>query len=241
MKKLLILTLGIFFFIGLISAESIGTFKQNQDVQLYQTCNNCSYCNFTSVKYPNSTNILTNVITTQDETYFYYDFGKGNTSVLGVYTYCYDCGNALNSATGCLEFEVNGTGQELTQQKAILYVVLFGLLIFLFVVNLVVIPFLPSGDDRDEEGTLVSINQLKYVRPVLYVTAYLILTSIMFISSNISLAYLGTTLFGNFLFMAFKIMFALALPMTTFWFILIVYNVFKDKEMKGYLERGIIT
>lgn len=241
-KEYIILIIAMIFglLINLTSAESIGTFKQKEDIQLYQTCNNCTYCNFTSITYPNSSIILSNVVTTKDETYFSYNLDGGNTSVIGEYDYCYDCGNGIDRATGCLTFEINGTGQELTQQKSTLYVVLFGILILLFVVNLFVIPMLPSKNEYDEEGTLISITQLKYVRPILYVTAYLIFMSIMFISSNVSLAYLGTSLMGTFLFRIYQIMMALALPMVTFWFVFIVYNIFKDKEMKRYIERGLI-
>lgn len=98
------------FILPLCSSASIGIFKQNQDVELYQVCNNCTYCNFTSVKYPNSTNILTNAIAESDGTRYYYNLNGANTSTLGIYSYCYDCGNTVESVTGCLDFEVTPSG-----------------------------------------------------------------------------------------------------------------------------------
>jgi len=82
-KEYIILVTAIIFglVINLVGAVSIGTFKQNDNIQLYQICNNCTYCNFTSIKYPNSSNILTSIETTQDETYFYYNLGEGNTTI----------------------------------------------------------------------------------------------------------------------------------------------------------------
>jgi hypothetical protein len=221
-----------------VSATSIGTFKQSEDIELYQTCNNCTYCNFTSIKYPNSTNILTNRETTKAGTYYSYKLAKSNLSVLGTYVYCYDCGNAAEKSTGCIDFNVNMTGEELTQSKATFYLGLLALLIFLFVVNVVAIPYLPSGDNTDEEGKLISVNQLKYLKPILIFTAYLFLMAIVYVGSNISFAYLGTVLFGKILFRIFQVMMLLAYPMVVVWVIFLLYSMFQDRTMKKYLERG---
>lgn len=153
------------------------------------------------------------------------------------------CCNSTTNTGGYRQgvFEVNLSGVEFTEARAILYIGLMGMLIFLFIINLIVIPLLPSKDNYDEEGTLISINQLKYLRPILYVTAYLLLMSLMFVSSNIAFAYLGTDLIGDLLFNIFQIMMVLALPMVVIWFIYILASIFQDREMKRYLERGIIT
>jgi len=112
MKKLLILILGILLVMPLINAVSIGTFQRSSDVELYQTCNNCTYCNLTAIKYPNSTNILTNVAMNNLGTYYYYVLDENYTGVLGSYIYCYDCGNPYEKATGCIEFEITESGYE---------------------------------------------------------------------------------------------------------------------------------
>ena len=57
MKKIILfLCLGIFIF-SLVSAETclktegcIGEFEIGVDIELYQTCNNCTYCNFTKLR-----------------------------------------------------------------------------------------------------------------------------------------------------------------------------------------------
>ena len=43
--------------VSLVSSSQLGTFKQYEDVTLYQMCDNCTYVNITTIKYPNS-NIL---------------------------------------------------------------------------------------------------------------------------------------------------------------------------------------
>jgi hypothetical protein len=103
----------LFFFIFLISfisAESIGTFKQNSEIELFQTCNNCTYCNLTSIKYPNSTSFLSNLEMSRDGTYYNYYLSSNYTNIVGDYKYCYDCGNSYESLTGCIDFEITQTG-----------------------------------------------------------------------------------------------------------------------------------
>lgn len=85
MKKiLLILFLGMFL-ISLASAEiqTLGTFKQRECINLIQTCENCTYNNISTVLYPNSSVVLSNVVMTKDDTYYNYTFC--NTSTLGSY------------------------------------------------------------------------------------------------------------------------------------------------------------
>ena len=236
----LIFIIGIFL-ISFISAESIGTFKIKEDVQLYQTCNNCTYCNLTSIKYPNSSNMLMGKNMTMSNTFFSYDLDGGNLSIIGTYKYCYECGNTYESITGCLDFTINGTGYPLDQPKAMIYLGLLFLLLVLFVIDIVFIPTLPTKDNYDEEGTLISINQLKYIRPILWVVAYLILMSITFIGSNVALAYMGENLIGMVLLRISQIMLALMLPGLVIWFIYIFYNIYQDKQLKEGLERGIVN
>ncbi|GBE19352.1 hypothetical protein BMS3Abin17_00075 [archaeon BMS3Abin17] len=115
MKKIICFMILSIFIISLISAESIGTFPQDADVEIYNTCNNCTYCNYTRIKGVNNQTLLSNVQATQDGTYFYYNLGEGNTTTLGDYTYCYDCGNAAESETGCNTFKITPSGKSGTE------------------------------------------------------------------------------------------------------------------------------
>ena len=117
------------FLISMVSAVSIGTFEKNTDIELYQTCNNCTYCNFTTIKYPNSTNILTNVEATKRGTYYSYNLSAGNLTANGEYSYTYDCGNAVESLTDTLFFDVNPTGVDLSGSSNVAIGVLFGALV----------------------------------------------------------------------------------------------------------------
>ena len=121
------------FLISFASAISIGDFQQNTDVELYQTCNNCTYCNLTSIK-QQATTLLTDVEMTKTGTYYSYNLTSGNTTTIGKYTYCYDCGNNADSRTGCIDFKITLTGEQISLSNSIIvivFLILAGIFLFL--------------------------------------------------------------------------------------------------------------
>jgi hypothetical protein len=59
-RQLFLLVFVSLLLIGFVSAEvqSLGTFKQNQCVNVIQTCSNCTYANISSIVAPDSTEVL---------------------------------------------------------------------------------------------------------------------------------------------------------------------------------------
>lgn len=102
----------------LCSAEiqTLGTFKQNECVNLIQTCDNCSFVNITSLIYPNSTDDLKNITMEKRGTYYNYTFCKNK--ALGKYIY-----NTLGDDNGIatvqpVEYYINAIGFESTEASA---------------------------------------------------------------------------------------------------------------------------
>jgi hypothetical protein len=162
-----------------------------------------------------------------------------NFSELGQHSYFIWCNSTAFGGEASGLFEVTPTGKMLNSSQTAILLSGLILLVILFIINIGVIPMLPSGDNRDEEGTLISINQLKYLRGILYLTAYFLLIGIVFVGANITLAYSGETFIGGVLFTMFRLLFGFALPIIVLWFIYLFYSIFQDKQMKGYLERGL--
>ena len=82
--------------------ESLGVFKQNDQVQLVQTCSICDYVTLDSIKYPDGTiNSIDENMTKVGST-FYYNFTQ--TSQLGEYIYNTYYGNW----TAPVSFEIEG-------------------------------------------------------------------------------------------------------------------------------------
>lgn len=102
------------FLIGIIGfgaaqVQHLGTFKQNNHVNLTQVCDNCTYVNITQVLYPNSSfALLGQYGMTKNGTIFYLEFN--NTATIGTYIYT-TCGD-LNGVATCdsVDFEITPTG-----------------------------------------------------------------------------------------------------------------------------------
>ena len=233
-----IILLGIFS-ITIISAVSIGEFKLEEDVLIYQTCNNCTGCDFTRVIDEDDNVIISNVDAVKDGTFYSYNISSGNFTVAGDYTYCYSCGNPVENRTGCIDFEMTRTGGDLTREMTTVYILSVVVLFILFVLCLIGVSKLPSKDAADEEGVIIQVSNLKHLRPVLLGVAWGILLAIIYASSNLAIVYLPDDVFANLLFNSFTVMFWMTFLITPFWFIWIFVRIFRDKEMKELISRGV--
>lgn len=227
------------FTINLTTAEveTLGIFKQNDCVDLLQTCSNCTYSNLSSVIFPNGTTYPISLLMTKHGTEYNYSFC--NTSALGTYI-----ANGFSDVDGtntvwAYDFEITYTGKALNTQTSILYIALFSLLIFFLIFTIYGIARLPGKDTTTEDNLLIDINKLKYLRTVLYGVCWGLILAIMFIVANISIGYLPDSLIGKFFFTTYSVMFVLTLPMIIILFIYLFYRIFTDREMKQMLERGV--
>jgi len=171
---MIFLAIGLFL-ITTVTA-SLGTFQENTEVDLIQTCNNCTYCNLTSIKYPNGTNAFTNVEMTKDNTYFNYTFNETYTSTVGEYKYCYDCGNNVERATGCINFDITLSGNPTPEGVSYL---LIGIVIIIFGIACV---FLYLTTQMESPGFKVFFMLLAFV----FLIGSLSIMSIMATDSNLT-------------------------------------------------------
>lgn len=109
-KILLVVLLGIFMIANVLAVDSLGTFKQNECVEIKQTCSSCSYVNI-SISYPNSTRAFTNQeMASEGGGVWTYDYC--NTSQIGRYEVIGEGdidGSAESFAT---YFKISPAGQE---------------------------------------------------------------------------------------------------------------------------------
>lgn len=188
---------------------------------------------------PNNQTILSNIQATADGTYYYSVINKGNFSEIGDYNYIYDCGNSEEKVTGKLDFQINYTGKELDGSTVSVYIASIFVLIFFFIIILLLINKLPSKDAVDDNGMILQVNNLKHLRPVLWGFSWGIILALMFIVSNIAIAYLPTAMIGNLFWAFFTIMFWLSMLALPLWFAWIFVGIWRDKEVKRMLERGV--
>ena len=113
------LMLGMIFLMAILpmvsATDTLGTFKQNDCVNLIQTCSNCTEVNITNLVYPNSSIALNDVTMTKVGTAYNYTYC--GTSIVGTY---------FVSGTGDLDgldtvwtytFEITPNGESLSVQQ----------------------------------------------------------------------------------------------------------------------------
>ena len=227
-----------------VSASEVNNFapvKQGECTTVKQTCASCTYVN-TSVFFPNSTLAATNQgMSDQGGGVWTLEFcdtsDRGRYDVIG-------SGDLLGTDTGfdVLYFEVSATGTELTQAKAISYIVILIISILIFFGLLFIGIKLPSKNKSDElTGYIIAVSNLKYVKTFILGLSYLSLLWISYFTWMITHAFLDFTFLSS----MFKIIFY-ALAISTFpLFILYVYftiaNFIKDKDISDLLLRGLST
>jgi len=86
MKKIFLTLILSIFLIGMVSAslESLGTFKQNENVRITQVCSDSTKMNISSIAYPNSSVAISQVeMSSAGSGEFYYNFS--DTLMIGRY------------------------------------------------------------------------------------------------------------------------------------------------------------
>jgi len=195
---------------------------------------NCTLGWNITVLNPNSTILVNNAVMDVGDYYSNYSFTP---ATQGTYLiYLTDTDGAESYSTSA---EVNYSGLELNEGKAILYIGFFGILVLMFIATFFGIGMLPASNERDEEGKLLSISYLKYFRNVLWLVEWMLLIGIVYIASNLSFAYLGEQLMAKTFFMIFHIMFAITPVIVIVWVIWIFVSMFHDKHLQNLLNRGM--
>jgi hypothetical protein len=183
--------------------------------------------------------LLYSGIPTYTSGYYSLFIDGGNFTRLGHYPYGVYCNSSKLGGSTVSYFEVNHSGMDLSGSQVTIYIILLSILVFFFFINIYGIRQLPAYNNRDEDGNLLSINHLKYLRSVLWVFAYGILLIILYIAGGLSLNYLYTNT-GDIFFTLFRILYMMVYPGIILWFIYLFVKVTQDKELKRMLERGLI-
>jgi len=238
MKKCLLILFITVFLISLVSALDYEPHELNTNLSFSFTSNNATSCNISTVNTPYGVVTINQNSTRVGQT-FNNTIAGGNFSEIGNYCFNLVCSDGSQTETGSLCRYVNYSGKQLNGAKAGLYLGFLGLLILVFFLNFFGMGFLPSRNQRNEEGKIMSISYLKYFRNVLWMTGYFLFIAIIYIASNIAFAFLEEELIANTLFMIFRVSFMMAPVIVIVWMVFIFASMFHDKEFQSMLNRGI--
>jgi hypothetical protein len=99
--------------------------------------------------------------------------------------------------------------------------------------------FLPNSNQRDEEGKILSVVYLKYLRLPLWLFAYFLFTGIVFLSSNLAYAFLGEQMFAKILFAIYTILLSLSPLIVIVLLVSFFVRLYHDKQFQKMLNRGM--
>lgn len=235
-----------------IKIPVIGTLKQNQDFlfnfHVYNSSNGVPIDNSSTdcvmhLYDPTGNQIMQENVPHSDEPTVDNEWEitilGGNLSSIGSYAYVVQCNSTSLGGFEGVGVEVTSTGIALTTASSVVYASMFFLLMAFFGVTLFGISKLPGMNQKDEEGKILSVSYLKYLRSVLWFFEWMFVLGIMFLASNLGSAYLGESLFSGTFFMIFNIMLALTPLIVIVWLIWMFVRLYHDAQFQKILNRGM--
>jgi len=236
MKRFLLIAMLILLVLPSLNAYEYH--KQSTDLAFAITSNNATACNLTTINAPGSLIIINQEGNRTSQT-FNFSIGGDNYSEFGVYCHNLECSDGFTMITGDKCYEINYFGKELTSSQSTLYIGLLAILIFILLITLFGIKYLPSDNKKDDQGRILSINFIKYLRLPLSLFAYFLFTGIIFLSSNVAYAFLSEQLGAKILFAIFSILLSVSPIILILLVISFFVKFFNDKEIQRMLNRGI--
>lgn len=242
MKKHVMLTVLTLFLLALLpqimaEQETLGTFKQDECIELIQTCSNCTQVNITNVKYPNSSVALSSVEMEKEGTFYNYSFC--NTNVVGQYIV-----NMVGDVDGIAtvvsyDFFINPQGFTITEGSGIIYSVVFIGAIILFLITLYFGIGIPWQNNRNNSGDIVSIDYKKYLKIALIFTSYLTLIFVFAIGKGMSYSFLQSTEAYGFFNVGFYILLIGLMPSLILTIVFLIIGIIFDKKIQQSITRGL--
>lgn len=238
MKRILITLVLMTFLLINISAtqQTFGTFKINEEISLIQTCSNCTFNNITAIISPNSTKVVENVIMTKQGTFYNYTFSGVNQK--GEYII-----NGIGDLDGVItiwsyNLFVTKTGTEFNISEAVTYFILaFGVLL-LFMISFYFMIVTPYSNIIDgENGAVIQLTKLKYVKLGLILLTWVLFTWFLNILIGLADNFVNLTMYYGFFGFIFDVMNRLALPLGIVIIVIALFEVIKDSNIQGNINK----
>jgi len=162
-----------------------------------------------------------------------------NFSELNTYNYGVECNNGEIGGALIGVFKTSYSGKEISTAQSILYGFFVFIIIFFMFSLFFIMDRFPKSNERDEEGRILSISYLKYTRPVILFTEWMLLVGVLYITSNLAFSYLYDTLLAKVLFVLFRITFGITPLIVILWLVWIFVKMYHDAQFQKMIKRGI--
>lgn len=219
-------------------------FAQGKEANIIDTCSNvddspCSSdfsCNLT-IAYPNSSIMVNNKQMSWNQGF--YNFSLPNTNTLGLHSYAIYCTNGTNSGIASeLYYLVNLTGEDFNIQKAILYIFVLIITLVLTLLCLYGAIKIPWKNKRGEDGYIVGMNDLKYVKLLLWFVTYLFFLFATWLTFLVS-KFLELGMTSKFFEWIYLFLLVFLFPVFIITTLSGIISYFNDKKTWRMLERNI--
>ncbi len=221
--------------LGCADAGFMGTFQQDTNVTITETCPTCTFINIT-LKNTTSDIVFNNQPMALTGGTFEYNITSGNHSELGTY-FVEGYSNLDNPFKAC--YVITNIKVETSEAEATLYVVLMILSLFVFIFSLWGSVVLPFSNPRNALGRVIDISWVKYFKISLIAITFLMFLWIMNLGVTITENSVSLTQFSGFFTMIFTITTASIWPLLVLMFILMSILIIKDLQLNKLLKRGL--
>jgi hypothetical protein len=220
-KQCIWLFLAILLILPIVSAESIGTFKQGECMSLIQTCGDCTYVNISNVMFPNSEIALGEVEMEKSGTFYNYTFCDTNFTGQYIVNGHGDLGG--NDEVWNYKFNITPNGEDTSLGKAIFYIGLL-LILVIFLIGTVTL-------FMENENLLAKVGMLGL--------GYLLLIAITFIGWSMARDFITS---APFLVEMLRILFFVLIiglfPLLIGAFAWYIIMITKIKEIQRLMDKG---
>ncbi len=220
---------------GCASTGFMGTFQQNSNVTITETCPTCTFINVT-LKAPNSNILLENQPMVLANGIFVLNVSSGNNTIIGTY-FIEGHSNLDDPFIAC--YDITNIIRQVSTSESILYFLLLLSAILFFVFAVWGTIALPFSNNRDEFARITAITWLKYVKVAMFFISYLLLVWIFNLLHTISNNAISLTQYNGFFEMIFNILVPIAYVVFSIMFIMINVMMFRDLKLNKLLQRGI--
>ena len=239
MKKLMLfLMLGVFL-ISFANAEiqTLGTFKQGEEINLIQTCATCTFNNITSILSPNSSQIVGEQTMTKLGTVYNFTLSSTNTSLVGEYIV-----NGFGDLDGTdtvwnYNLFVTPTGFTLETSDSILLIIILMATLILFLGFLYPAVTLPYSNKTNKDGSITRIAKSKYLKLLSIWFAYGFLMWFLQTLNLISTSFIKLTNLTNFITNIFTYSWGISVGFTLFITFLIFIETWKDIILSNTIKK----
>ncbi len=242
-NKLIILVVVFMFVIltGLLPGVNaqlsfLGTFEQDEEINLIQLCANCTFNNITSVTSPNSTELIANVVMTKIGTNYNYTFLKNNTGELGSYNV-----NGFGDPNGVNEiwaytFDVTQNGTVLETSESLIFILLTVAVFIFFLISFYFAIVTPYSNEISDQGMVIKVTKLKYVKLLFIMLSYILFIWFLNTLVGVSENFVSLTLFAGFIGFLFQSLNNLAWPFAVFIIVLSFFEIIRDANFNKNMK-----